>query len=116
MIRREEGSFITIIAYVWIGLVVIGTLGYIVWTNFNRTPASPTNTSSQPVSLQKGDINRDGNIDEIDRGYIRGQLNCKSGTACWTVRVGKTSDGDNPIYTADLDLNGDGIITEADLP
>ncbi len=114
--NSEQGSFITSFAYFWIFVVVVGTIGYVLWTNkqvsLNAGPEPETSTTFDP----KYDINRDGKVSQVDKNFITEQLNCTKDESCWTTQIGKTSDGDNPIYTSDLDLNKDGRITETDLP
>lgn len=119
MKQSEQGSILTPVLYFWLFIIIVGTIGYVMWTNKEISDQSANiETTEQTVSQPagKGDINRDGKIDEIDRNYIRSQLSCKNGDTCWATQVGKTSDGDNPFYTSDLDLNADGTITEADIP
>lgn len=114
--NSEQGSFITMFAYFWIFIVLVGTIGYVLWTNKQVSLQEIPEPESQTVVDAKKDINRDGKVDEFDRSLVRNKLNCTTEQSCWREQVGKTADGDNPIYTYDLDINGDGTITDADIP
>ncbi len=110
----KNGSILTPILYLWLFVVIVGTIGYVLWTNQQvKLGSAPVQTTSDYNS--QFDINRDGKVTQTDRQYIRGQLNCTKGQACWEQQIGKTSDGDNPIYTYDLDLDKDEKISELDL-
>jgi hypothetical protein len=67
-------------------------------------------------TFSKGDVNKDGKVDIMDTEMIRSNIGCNAGTlGCWAGLVGKTVEGDNPIYASDLDINGNNEIDEADL-
>jgi len=111
--KKTQGSGLVI------GLVlvflVLGAGG--VFLFFTKQPASP-NPALSPVptiSRAKGDIDRSGVADEMDKTLVRSQLGCRKEDPCWQKTVSKTKDGDNPLYTFDLDLNGDGVIDDKDL-
>jgi hypothetical protein len=83
-----------------------------------KTDAPAQQMRQDRVSVGKsrpiGDINDDGSVTVVDVQLVRGQVGCTSESECWNTVVGKTLSGDNPIYTSDLDLDGDGSITDAD--
>ncbi len=62
-----------------------------------------------------GDVNRDGAVSAMDTELLRQNLDCSQADPCWQKVVGKTVDGDNPIYASDLDLNGDGTLNDLDI-
>jgi len=101
-------------------IAVIGG-GFLLFFKFNgqlKPDHSPTQSSQNLPSSpewQKGDINHDGRVNAIDKLIIKKSFNCRNSDPCWQRVVGKTDEGDNPIYTADLDLNNDGIINTQDL-
>lgn len=98
-----------------IGLVVVlilGVLGY--GGSLLMRPAPSGKMAPTPV-VNKADIDRSGAADEGDRQMIMGSLNCTKTDACWNTTIGKTKDGDNPLYVFDLDLDGDGVITQSDV-
>jgi hypothetical protein len=78
-------------------------------------PAPADSTGSLATGYPMGDINRDNKVDFADQQLIKSSIGCQKSNPCWTKVVGKTLDGDNPIYASDLDLNGDGIISAIDL-
>jgi hypothetical protein len=97
-------------------LVVIVVIGVVVFLGSKVMRTIPTTNETAPTpSTSRGDIDRSGMVDESDRMLVRGQLGCTKTQVCWNKVIGKTRDGDNPIYTSDLDLNKDGAITQADL-
>lgn len=74
-----------------------------------------TEATGSGSNFKTGDINDDGVTDSTDELMVQLSKGCGSGEPCWDEVVGKTLSGDNPIYARDLDLNGDGTITDADL-
>ncbi len=72
-------------------------------------------TEEEVGKYKRGDINRDGRIDELDKRLVEVEMGCKNDSPCWQKVVGETMDGDNPIYVFDLDLNKDGKIDKVDL-
>jgi len=76
---------------------------------------SPTMYLTPTPPVHPGDIDRSGTVDSVDGEYVRSNLGCRSSNPCWQKVIGKTKDGDNPIYTSDVDLNKNGIIDQADL-
>lgn len=78
-------------------------------------PAPSTIGITPTPSPNQGDIDRSGNVDEEDKILVRAHVGCSKKESCWNSVIGKTKDGDNPIYVFDLDLNKDGAITQADL-
>lgn len=83
------------------------------------TAPLPTKTSMEVAptvtGFQKGDINHDGLVNTVDTNIIQAQFGCKSTDPCWKKVIGKTLDGDNPIYTFDIDFNKDSIIDQKDI-
>lgn len=76
---------------------------------------APTGKTGTTFTNAQGDIDRSGAADEDDRLMIKGQDGCLKTQPCWNQTVGKTKDGDNPIYTSDLDLNKDGFVDQQDV-
>ena len=97
-------------------LVVIVLLigGWYIGSQLLRTAPSYSSTPT-PAAANPADIDRSGTADESDRILVRSQLGCIKTQPCWNKTVGKTKDGDNPLYTFDLDLNHDNAITQKDV-
>lgn len=77
---------------------------------------APAPTYNQTTVIYKSeDINKNEKIDQTDADIVNKQSNCKKTEPCWNKVIGKTLNGDNPIYTFDLDLNSDGIINQIDV-
>lgn len=93
-------------------LVILGLIGYMIFKSggLSPTPSKPQNS----INL-KGDINRDGKVDSEDADLIKKASPCNHVDPCWKKVVGKTKDGDNPIYASDLDLNHDDNVNELDI-
>jgi len=98
--------------FVLLLVVVVGVIGF-VGVSFTKTTISSTPVPTAAVN--KGDIDRSGAADESDRMMVQKQLGCEKTQSCWNATVGKTKDGDNPIYVFDLDLSGDGVINQEDI-
>ncbi len=106
--NRKANSLVVVIIIV----VVLGIIGFMGFRVMNKNP----NSSIVPTQVPNiGDIDRSGVADESDRMMIRGQLGCIKDQPCWDKVVGKTKDGDNPIYTFDLDLDTDNAISQKDI-
>lgn len=102
--KNERGSaVVVIIALIVIILLGVGIVGFFL----KGERLSETKL--------KGDINRDGKIDSEDADLVRKASPCNHAFECWNKVVGKTKDGDNPIYTSDLDLNHDDNVNELDI-
>ena len=85
-------------------------------SGFLKKILSPAPTINQSTSIYKSeDINKDKKVDTTDEDIISKQLNCKKTESCWNKVIGKTLNGDNPIYTFDLDMNGDEKIDQLDV-
>ncbi|MFH0773413.1 MAG: dockerin type I domain-containing protein [bacterium] len=108
MNRNGNGMVIGIL----VAVLILGMLGYL--GTLLLHPA-PTKTITPTPAVNRGDIDRSGSADDGDRMMIRKQMGCVQGQPCWNSVVGKTKDGDNPLYVFDLDLNKDGSITQADI-
>ena len=106
--RKANGMVVGLLVV----LAILGVLAYGASIMLKTTPAS---TVTPTAAANKGDIDRSGAADEADRMIVQGNVNCVKDQPCWNTTVGKTKDGDNPIYVFDLDLNGDGNITQADI-
>ncbi len=115
MKSKETGSILTGFLYFWLFVVIVGTSIYVI-TSFVGKPSAKSSSEKVETEKSPNDINRDGKVDELDRNMIRTAIGCKKDSDCWNNSVGKTLDGDNPLYTFDLDLNGDGEISSSDLP
>ena len=99
---------------------IIAVLGgtIFLFSRLNETslsPAQPNQNISPSPLWQKGDINHDGRADAMDKMIIKKSFNCRNSNPCWRRVVGKTDEGDNPIYVSDLDLNNDGVINNKDI-
>lgn len=108
MNRKANGLVIVLL----VGAVVLAIGWYLV--SQIMKPA-PTATITPTPALNIADIDRSGAADEGDIQLIRPHLNCEKSQPCWNTTIGKTKDGDNPLYVFDLDLNKDGTITQADI-
>lgn len=108
MNRKANGMILGLL----IVLAIIGVVGYFGSQALKTTSPSTIAPTAAP---NKGDIDRSGVADESDRMMIQKQLGCEKTQGCWNTTVGKTKDGDNPLYVFDLDLNLDGTITQADV-
>lgn len=108
MNRKANGVVVGIV----VGMVLLGILSYF-GMQMIKTP-TPSTIIPTPAA-NKGDIDRSGAADEEDRLLIKGHLDCLKTQPCWNTTVGKTKDGDNPLYVFDLDLNIDGFISQADM-
>jgi len=108
MNKRGNGLIIGILVVV----LILGLLGY--FGSFLLRTA-PTSTVVPTSAAAFGDIDRSGAANEEDRIMVRNHIGCIKAQPCWNTTVGKTKDGDNPIYVFDLDLNKDGAITQADV-
>jgi len=101
-------------------IIIIGG-GIFLFFQFNKptkTYQSPTQTNQNisPSPLwQQGDINHDGHANALDKLMIKKNFNCQKINSCWKKVIGKTNEGDNPIYVSDLDLNHDGVISNKDM-
>lgn len=93
-------------------IVIIAIVGFV---GARLMKTTPTATIQPTVSQNKGDIDRSGAADEEDKRLVRASLDCLKSQPCWNTTIGKTKDGDNPLYVFDLDLDGDGTITQADI-
>lgn len=97
---------------VFLVICVIGA-GFFVKTFLRPAPsaslAPDTNTYSNV------DVNKDGNINQLDIALIKEALGCQENTTCWDKVIGKTVNGDNPIYSSDMDLNKDSIVDQKDI-
>ena len=51
----------------------------------------------------------------MDKMMIQKNLSCQNSEPCWKQVIGKTDEGDNPIYVSDLDLNHNGVIDSKDM-
>lgn len=112
--KKEAGSVLPILI-VLVAVVALGATGYYFITRpAPTTPANGQGGQLASTSL-KGDINRDGKVNEEDAEIIRKASPCNHADPCWNKVVGKTKDGDNPIYTYDLDLNHDDNVNELDI-
>lgn len=108
MKRNANGMILGLVVVV----VVIAIVGFVGSQLMKTTPAA---TIQPTVSQNKGDIDRSGAADEEDKRLVRTHLDCMKSQPCWNTTIGKTKDGDNPLYVFDLDLNGDGTVTQADV-
>ncbi len=97
--------------------LIIAAISLLIYfsTGFLKKILSPAPSYNQSTSVyKKEDIDKNEKVDEADQEFVNKQLNCKKGDLCWNKVVGKTINGDNPIYAFDLDLNNDGVIDQLD--
>ncbi len=97
---KTVGIFLSIFIFTFI-------IFYLIVIKFILSPKQNTNhiNSTSQSHYNKLDINRDGKVNYTDVQIINNSVGCKSIDPCWHKVVGKTLDGDNPIYNSDLDLN-----------
>lgn len=113
--KKERGSAVIIIILTVIVLVGVGIAGMFFLKSSPQTPSTPKQGGELTETKLKGDINRDGKIDSEDADLVRKASPCNHAFECWNKVVGKTKDGDNPIYASDLDLNHDDNVNELDI-
>ncbi|MBI4973228.1 hypothetical protein HZC27_01325 [Candidatus Roizmanbacteria bacterium] len=114
--KNERGSaVIIIVALVIVILLGVAVAGMLFFKSSPQTPSTPKQGGGLTETKLKGDINRDGKIDAEDADLVRKASPCNHAFACWNKVVGKTKDGDNPIYASDLDLNHDDNVNELDI-
>lgn len=116
---NQEGNTIIILLIVVVVAALIGAGIFFLAPNSGTStqqaaPQQQDNSLSIGESRPVGDVNDDGVVTPVDVQLVRGQIGCEEGQNCWNEIIGKTLSGDNPIYTMDLDLNNDGMITEED--
>ncbi|MEK7078716.1 MAG: dockerin type I domain-containing protein [Patescibacteria group bacterium] len=112
--KNERGSTVIIITLVIVILVGVGIAGFFLKSS-PQTPSTQKQGGGLSETKLKGDINRDEKIDAEDADLVRKASPCNHAFECWNKVVGKTKDGDNPIYTSDLDLNHDDNVNELDI-
>ena len=108
MNRKANGMVVGILVV----LVLLGIGGFVA---VQLMKTSPMNTSSPTPVANIGDIDRSGAADEGDRMMVQKQIGCDKAQVCWNTTIGKTKDGDNPLYVFDLDLDKDGTISQKDV-
>ena len=102
-----------VIFLIVIGVIIFYFKGYF-FKAFTTPPAASV-ASNQDDGYAKGDINKDGQVNAVDLQLIQASIGCNKDSACWNKIIAKTLSGDNPIYTSDLDLDGDGEVTTQDV-
>ena len=108
MNRKANAAVVGIL----IVLVLLGAGGFIASQMMKTTP--PASVSPSPI-VNGGDIDRSGVADEGDRMLVQKNIGCEKANPCWNSTIGKTKDGDNPLYVFDLDLDKDGSISQKDV-
>ncbi|MFA5136482.1 MAG: dockerin type I domain-containing protein [Patescibacteria group bacterium] len=109
---KSQTYLIAFILFVLFASIV----AYFLFTNRSPLSIIPSQESnSKKEKMLKGDINHDGAVDTFDADLIQNSTPCNHVDPCWNKVVGKTRDGDNPIYTSDLDLNHDDNVNELDV-
>lgn len=93
-------------------VVAIALIAFVYFSFSSKDVPAPKKTVPQYAI---GDVNRDGSVSALDTELLRQNLNCSQADPCWQKVVGKTVDGDNPIYASDLDLNKDGTLNDLDM-
>jgi len=110
--KKKQGNTAIIVMIVLFFTLAASALIYLKFFSSHQEKGP----EEKPVfTYKKGDINRDERVDQLDFMYIRNADGCRQTDSCWNKVVGKTSDGDNPIYVSALDLNKDGVINKKDL-
>lgn len=111
--KKESLAVVSIVLVV---IIAASVAGYFTFFSRPAAPVAPAGPGGQLSSTDlKGDINRDGAVNSEDAEFIRKATPCNHVDPCWKKVVGKTKDGDNPIYTSDLDLNHDDNVNELDI-
>jgi hypothetical protein len=116
--EQKKGSIGVILMVIILLVIVGGTIYFVISKIPTSTSGADTSTQTQGSNLTQtilGDINRDGKVTQADVNLVQASLGCKKADACWTKSIGKTLDGDNPMYTSDLDMNADGVIDQKDV-
>ena len=111
--KKERGSAVVVVLASVI-VILFGVSGVFFLKSLPRSPSTQKQGGPSETKF-KGDINRDGKIDAGDADLVRKASPCNHAFACWNKVVGKTKDGDNPIYASDLDLNHDDNVNELDI-
>ena len=109
MNRKANGIVVVLL----LGVIIIGVFAFLGTRMIKTTPSTSGIVPTPNANI--GDIDRSGAADETDRMMVRQHVGCLKEQPCWNSVVGKTKDGDNPLYVFDLDLNKDGSITQADI-
>lgn len=113
--RDERGSTVIIVITLAI-VILLGAGGAVFFLKSSlQTPSTKKQGGGLSETKLKGDINRDEKIDSEDADLVRKASPCNHAFECWNKVVGKTKDGDNPIYTSDLDINYDENVNELDI-
>lgn len=115
MKNKNGNIFIIVVIIFFICISIIMSLIFFARKSPGTHTATPADSSGL-VPTVPGDFFRDGKVTQADIYLVQQYLSCKKGDVCWNKVVGKTHDGDNPIYTSDLDMNGDGVIDNRDIP
>ena len=110
MNRKANGAIVVLLVV----LIILGIGGYFASKVLLR-PAPSYTVAPTPSQASIGDIDRSGAADEGDKIMIQTHLGCTKDQHCWNEVVGKTKDGDNPIYVFDLDLDKNGAISQKDI-
>ena len=95
-------------------MLILGTAAIFFFVKSSVIPGGSSVGSPGNKPGPRGDINRDGSVNTDDAELIRKASPCNHVDPCWNKVVGKTRDGDNPIYTFDLDINHDDNVNELD--
>lgn len=111
MNKSEQGNTMVFLLII---LVIVSGLGFFFFS-MNKPATTTTTVPNAMTNINILDINRDEKVDQTDLTFITSNINCKSTDPCWNKVIGKTSDGDNPIYVFDLDLNKDNVIDQNDV-
>ena len=114
---KKQGSASAIVILL-VFMFVLGVVVLFALTTLfkrNETTSQPKQQTGLATAIP-GDFFRDGKVTQADITLVQTHLNCKKADACWNKVVGKTHDGDNPLYTFDLDMNQNGLIEAGDIP
>lgn len=111
---HEQGSVGVVVGGV-VFVLLLAALSFFFLSGMGKSPNSSVATVVPTSAPLTGDIDKSGVADDSDKLLIRGQLGCKKEDPCWKKTVGKTVEGDNPLYAFDLDLDKDGVISQKDM-
>ena len=112
---KSYASFAALIIIILGIIIFVAAPGFSRKGGDDRSQLAPTGIPDFNQAYASGDINHDGKKDTADSNFIQLNLNCKKSAPCWNQVIGKTIDGENPIYTSDLDLNHNDVIDDQDL-
>lgn len=121
MKQNQSGSTAVLAVFILLVLGALAAAGFFLYQQGILGSSVPAAETVQPDVIAPQDtripedINVDGAVTGVDQQLVNASVGCAIGDLCWNEVIGKTLEGDNPIYASDLDLNGDGAITDEDV-